>query len=115
VMKAAEQRFSPEFRNRIDEIVVFTPLAEDEVRQIADIYLRHMTGQMEKHGKSIKVSDSARDWLVHKGYSPAYGARFLKRLIDEKVKLPLTNLWKQGNSFYVDVQNDEIAISCLDN
>ncbi|HZS47454.1 MAG TPA: ATP-dependent Clp protease ATP-binding subunit [Blastocatellia bacterium] len=115
VMKAAEQRFSPEFRNRIDEIVVFTPLSEEEVRQIADLYLRQMTDHMQKLGKTIQVSENARDWLVHKGYSPAYGARFLKRLIDEKVKLPVTNLWKQGNNFYVDVQNDEIGISCLDN
>ena len=115
VMKAAEHRFSPEFRNRIDEIVVFTPLSEDEVRQITSLYLRQITDQMGKLGKTIQVSETARDWLVRKGYSPAYGARFLKRLIDEKVKLPVTNLWKQGNTFLVDVQNEEIAISCLDN
>jgi len=115
VMKAAEQRFSPEFRNRIDEIVVFTPLSEDEVRQITDLYLRQMTNQMSKLNKVIQITEPARDWLVRKGYSPTYGARFLKRLIDEKVKLPVTNLWKQGNNFLVDAQNDEIVISCLDN
>jgi ATP-dependent Clp protease ATP-binding subunit ClpA len=115
VMKAAEQRFSPEFRNRIDEIVVFTPLSEDEVRKIADLYLQQITGQMAKLNKMIQITEPARDWIVRKGYSPTYGARFLKRLIDEKVKLPVTNLWRQGNNFLVDIQNDDIAISCLDN
>ena len=51
VMKAAEQRFSPEFRNRIDEIVVFSPLVMDEVKQIAQIYLGKIKRQMERSGK----------------------------------------------------------------
>ncbi|HEY1402516.1 MAG TPA: ATP-dependent Clp protease ATP-binding subunit, partial [Pyrinomonadaceae bacterium] len=90
VMKAAEQRFSPEFRNRIDEIVVFSPLTMDEVRQIAVIYLDKLRRQMERQGKTVQVTERAIDSLTEKGFSPAYGARFLKRHIDEKVKLPLT-------------------------
>src|SRR5207237_3151082 len=86
VMKAAEQRFSPEFRNRIDEIVVFSPLMMDEVRQIAVLYLNKLRRQMEYQGKEVEVTDAAVDLLTEKGFSPAYGARFLKRHIDEKVK-----------------------------
>ncbi|MFQ3639709.1 MAG: ATP-dependent Clp protease ATP-binding subunit, partial [Chloracidobacterium sp.] len=93
VLKAAETRFSPEFRNRIDEIVVFSPLTQDEVRQIAVLYLKKIERQMAKFGKSMQVTEAAIDQLVQQGFSPAYGARFLKRTIDEKVKLPITLQW----------------------
>ena len=114
VMKAAETRFSPEFRNRIDEIVVFSPLTMDEVRNIAQIYLTRLQGQMERQGKSVEVTDAALDLLTEKGFSPAYGARFLKRHIDEKVKLPLTTMWKDGSQFKVDAVDGEITIRQAD-
>ena len=114
VMKAAEQRFSPEFRNRIDEIVVFSPLTMDEVRQIAVIYLDKLRRQMERQGKTVQVSERAIDSLTEKGFSPAYGARFLKRHIDEKVKLPLTAMWKGASQFSVDYEDGEITIKALD-
>ena len=115
VMKAAENRFSPEFRNRIDEIVVFSPLTMDEVRQIALIYLNKVRRQMERQGKSVTVTDAAVDLLTEKGFSPTYGARFLKRHIDEKVKLPITTTWKQGSRFTVDTQHGEITVTPADN
>ncbi|HLL71967.1 MAG TPA: ATP-dependent Clp protease ATP-binding subunit [Pyrinomonadaceae bacterium] len=114
VMKAAEQRFSPEFRNRIDEIVVFSPLTMDEVRQIAVIYLDKLRKQMERQGKTVQVSERAIDSLTEKGFSPAYGARFLKRHIDEKVKLPLTAMWKGASQFVVDYEDSEITIKAID-
>lgn len=114
VMKSAEQRFSPEFRNRIDEIVVFSPLTMDEVREIALVYLSKVKKNMERQGKSIDITDKAVDLLTEKGFSPAYGARFLKRHIDQKVKLPITNQWKLATRFTVDVENDEIAVRPMD-
>lgn len=113
VMKAAEQRFSPEFRNRIDEIVVFSPLTMDEVRQIAELYLEKLRRQMERQGKRVDVTEKAIVLLTEKGFSPAYGARFLKRHIDEKVKLPITNMWKGSSRFTVDVEDGEIIIKPL--
>ncbi|HMY76440.1 MAG TPA: ATP-dependent Clp protease ATP-binding subunit, partial [Blastocatellia bacterium] len=110
VLGAAETRFSPEFRNRIDEIVVFSPLTQDEVKQIATLYLTGIRRQMERQGKLIKMSEAALDKLVEKGFSPAYGARFLKRTIDEVVKLPITNLWKAFNTFVVDLRDGEIDV-----
>src|SRR6202008_1755753 len=86
VLKAAEQRFSPEFRNRIDEIVVFSPLTMDEVKQIAQFYLDKTRRQMKRQGKSFDTSKQAIDLMTEKGFSMQYGARFLKRYIDEKVK-----------------------------
>src|SRR5262247_2701188 len=108
IMKAAEQRFSPEFRNRIDEIVVFAPLTMDEVKQIAQLYLGKTRRQMKRQGKSFEITDTAIDFVTEKGYSTQYGARFLKRYIDEHVKLPITNMWKQSSRFGVDVQDGEL-------
>jgi ATP-dependent Clp protease ATP-binding subunit ClpC len=111
VVKAAEDRFSPEFRNRIDEIVVFAPLTRDEVKRIAQLYIGKLKRQMQRMGKQLELSESAIDYLVEKGFSPAYGARFLKRTIDELVKLPVTTQWKDANNFYVDAENDAIKIN----
>ncbi|MBK9164659.1 MAG: ATP-dependent Clp protease ATP-binding subunit [Acidobacteria bacterium] len=114
VMKAAETRFTPEFRNRIDEIIVFSPLTMDEVREIARLYLNKMQRHMERQGKLIEVTDEAIDLLTENGFSPTYGARFLKRHIDQKVKLPMTNIWKTGMRFKVDAENGEIAVRATD-
>ncbi len=111
VLKAAETRFSPEFRNRIDEIVVFSPLTQDEVRQIAVLYLNKIERQMAKFGKSLRVTDAAIDQLVQQGFSPAYGARFLKRTIDEKVKLPITLRWNAVNAFTVDARDGQVVVT----
>jgi ATP-dependent Clp protease ATP-binding subunit ClpC len=114
VIKAAEDRFSPEFRNRIDEIVVFSPLTQDEVKQIAELYLGIIKRQMKKQGKELEISDSAVVYLVEKGFSPAYGARFLKRTIDEHVKLPMTTRWKEADRFHVHCENGELKIDVTD-
>jgi ATP-dependent Clp protease ATP-binding subunit ClpA len=110
VLGAAETRFSPEFRNRIDEIVVFSPLTQDEVKQIAQLYLSAIQRQMGRQGKRLTITEAAVDALVEKGFSPAYGARFLKRTIDEKVKLPITNLWKAFTGFVVDVVDGDVDV-----
>ncbi|HEX8185782.1 MAG TPA: ATP-dependent Clp protease ATP-binding subunit [Blastocatellia bacterium] len=110
VIKAAEDRFSPEFRNRIDEIVVFSPLTQDEVKQIAELYLNIIKRQMKHQGKHLEISEAAVVHLVEKGFSPAYGARFLKRTIDELVKLPMTTRWKEADRFYVDFTEGELKI-----
>ena len=114
VMKAAETRFSPEFRNRIDEIVVFSPLTMDEVREIAKLYLAKLKRRMEGQGKTIEVTEPAIDMLTEKGFSPAYGARFLKRHIDQTIKLPITNQWKTARRFVVDAIDGEINVKPMD-
>jgi ATP-dependent Clp protease ATP-binding subunit ClpC len=110
VLLAAETRFSPEFRNRIDEIVVFSPLTHDEVKQIAQLYLAAVHRQMTRQGKRLTITEAAINRLVDQGFSPAYGARFLKRTIDEKVKLQITNMWKAFTGFVVDVVDGEVDV-----
>jgi ATP-dependent Clp protease ATP-binding subunit ClpC len=110
VLLAAETRFSPEFRNRIDEIIVFSPLTEDEVKQIAQLYLSAIQRQMSRQGKRMTITEAAINRVVEQGFSPAYGARFLKRTIDEKVKLPITNLWKGFTGFVVDLVDGQVDV-----
>jgi ATP-dependent Clp protease ATP-binding subunit ClpC len=114
VIKAAEDRFSPEFRNRIDEIVVFSPLTQDEVKLIAELYLNIIKRQMKHQGKRLDVSEEAVVHLVEKGFSPTYGARFLKRTIDELVKLPMTTRWKEADRFYVEMVDGQMKIDAVE-
>src|SRR6187455_2330396 len=93
VMRELERRFPPEFRNRIDEVVLFAPLSHDEVRAIARNYMQKVTLTLGRAGKTIDVSDDALEVIVAKGYNMAFGARFLKRVIDERIKLPISAQW----------------------
>jgi len=106
VTRELERRFPPEFRNRIDQVVIFAPLTRDEVREIAGQQLAAIGARMERSGRSLHVSDEAVEKLVEEGYSLAYGARFLKRVIEERVKLPISQQWMQGRDFVVDLAPD---------
>jgi ATP-dependent Clp protease ATP-binding subunit ClpA len=110
VMRELERRFPPEFRNRIDEVVLFNPLTHDEVREIAKTYLRQMTQALAKGGKTFAIEDEALEIVVTKGYSMAFGARFLKRYIDEQIKLPISAQWKNGTHFDVKVAGGQLVV-----
>src|SRR5499426_9703 len=101
VMRELERRFPPEFRNRIDEVVLFSPLMHDEVREIARHYLDQISQALAKAGKTIAIENAALEVVVQKGYNMAFGARFLKRYIDERIKLPISARWKEGTHFDV--------------
>ncbi len=110
VMRELERRFPPEFRNRIDEVVLFAPLTHDEVRLISKAYLRQVKLALAKAGKTIHVEDAALELVVTRGYSLAFGARFLKRFIDEQIKLPISERWKEGSHFDVRACEGEIQV-----
>ncbi|MEE9542854.1 MAG: ATP-dependent Clp protease ATP-binding subunit [Thermodesulfobacteriota bacterium] len=110
IMSEVERNFSPEFLNRIDDIVVFSPLTKDEVARIAIMYIKTITEHMEGYGKSLEVTPEALERIVDEGYSPKYGARFLKRKIDDLVKIPVTQMWKEGESFRVVLEASEIMV-----
>jgi ATP-dependent Clp protease ATP-binding subunit ClpC len=110
VMRELERRFPPEFRNRIDEVVLFAPLTKPEVRQIAQLYLEEVGDTLRARGKSLQVDDEALDLIVEQGHSLAYGARFLKRVIDECVKLPISEHWMTGQQFRVRVEGERVVV-----
>src|SRR5438067_1462294 len=110
VMRELERRFPPEFRNRIDEVVLFAPLMHDEVREIAKHYLAQVTLALAKAGKTFAIDEDALELIVTNGYSIGFGARFLKRYIDEHVKLPISAKWKDGSHFAVKAHGGELVV-----
>lgn len=110
IIKEVENTLSPEFLNRVDDVIVFTPLTRGEVRQLTLMYLERIREHMEGYGKRLSVTEKAVDLLVDKGYNQRYGARFLKRHVDEKVKVPITLKWKDGDFFKVDADRDEVTV-----
>ncbi|HAO92791.1 MAG: hypothetical protein A2X99_00820 [Deltaproteobacteria bacterium GWB2_55_19] len=110
ILKDVEGTLSPEFLNRIDDIIVFTPLTRDEVKALTNLYIEKIRDHMETYGKHLSVTEKAIDALVDKGYNQKYGARFLKRHVDEKVKVPVTLKWKDGEFFRIDAVDDEVVV-----
>jgi ATP-dependent Clp protease ATP-binding subunit ClpA len=111
ILRELERRFSPEFRNRIDEVVLFSPLTCGDVREIARHYLATVEQTLTAAGKRIQIDDEALKLLVSEGYSLAYGARFLKRVIDERVKLPISMRWRESGEFHVRTENGQLAVT----
>ena len=86
VQAELKQTFRPEFLNRIDATVVFRPLSIDEIRQIVDLMLRRVREQLKAQGMSLEVTQEAKDHIIKLGYDPAYGARPLRRVIQNMVE-----------------------------
>ena len=97
VMGVVSQHFRPEFINRIDETVVFHPLDKENIRAIATIQLQRLVKRMESHGYQITFSDSALDFIGEAGYDPVYGARPLKRAIQQEIENPLAQQILSGS------------------
>ncbi|HEX3549670.1 MAG TPA: AAA family ATPase, partial [Candidatus Elarobacter sp.] len=89
VLDELRQRFRPEFLNRIDEIVVFHKLSEEQLKSIVDIQLDRVRGRLRERRIALEITDAAKTHLVRTGYDPAYGARPLKRAIQREIETPL--------------------------
>ncbi|MBN1880171.1 ATP-dependent Clp protease ATP-binding subunit [bacterium] len=90
VLQEMKTTFSPEFLNRVDEIVVFHQLTRDHIREIMDLNLSRLNKQLQEIGLEMEVTPAARDWLVEKSFQPAYGARPVKRTIRRYIENPLS-------------------------
>ena len=88
-MESIRRIFAPEFRNRLDAIVPFSPLAREDILHVVDKLLMELDEQLLQKGYSLEVSSELRDWLAKKGYDPLMGARPMARLIQEELKKPL--------------------------
>ena len=110
VMRELERRLSPEFRNRLDDVIVFAPLTREEVARIARIQLDRVIATAIGRGKEVIVTSEALEELVRQGHSLAYGARFLKRVIDDRIKIPLSQLWSHADRFVVTAAKGEIIV-----
>jgi ATP-dependent Clp protease ATP-binding subunit ClpB len=96
-MEALQKHFLPEFLNRVDEVIVFHPLGREEIREIVDLQLKKLDSQLQKNGYRLEVTEAARQLLAAEGYDPAYGARPLKRVIQQRIQNALANELLAGN------------------
>ncbi|MFW5691751.1 MAG: ATP-dependent Clp protease ATP-binding subunit [Chloroflexota bacterium] len=86
VMEQLRRAFRPEFLNRVDASIVFRPLTQEEIKQIVDLELRKVGNRLIEHAITLDITEDARAWLAEKGYDPEYGARPLRRLIQNEVE-----------------------------
>lgn len=89
VMQLARQHFKPEFLNRIDDIIMFTPLGLNAIEEIVEKFITQLSKRLANQDISLKISDPAKLWIAKTGYDPAYGARPLERFITNHVETPL--------------------------
>jgi len=115
-MEALRQRFLPEFLNRIDEIVVFEPLSRSDIRKIVELQIAKLAKQMDEHDYKLVVSDDAKSLLANEGYDPQYGARPMRRVIQNRLQNALANAilsgeFPEGSAIHVNVQRGEFTFS----
>ncbi|MEH1842552.1 MAG: ATP-dependent chaperone ClpB [Nostoc sp.] len=118
VMEAMRNSFRPEFLNRIDEIIIFHGLDKKELRQIVLLQVERLRQRLSDRKISLKLSDTALDFLAEVGYDPVYGARPLKRAIQRELetqiaKAILRGEFTDGSTIFVDVQNERLSFSRL--
>jgi len=114
VMDALTTHFRPEFINRVDEVVIFEPLARDQIAGITEIQLGRLRSRLAERELALELSPEALDKLIAVGYDPVYGARPLKRAIQRWIENPLAQLilsgsFMPGTSVKATVENDEIV------
>ena len=117
VMATVRATFKPEFLNRLDEVVVFDPLSQDELATIVGLQVELLAGRLSDRRITLSVTDAARDWLAERGYDPAYGARPLRRLVqtqigDRLARALLAGQVRDGQQVTVDLDEsaDELTL-----
>jgi ATP-dependent Clp protease ATP-binding subunit ClpB len=113
VQEEMRRHFRPEFLNRVDEIIVFHALTEEQLTKIVDIQLERLRGRLAERHITLELTDAARLSLVRNGYDPHYGARPLKRAIQKRIETPLGRLLlkgdvRDGQNLTVDVSGGEL-------
>ena len=96
VLEEMRHHFRPEFLNRVDEIVVFHALSEEDLKHIVEIQMRRLRQRLEERHIHLELTEATKEHLVRIGYDPAYGARPLKRTIQKEVETPLGRKLLQG-------------------
>ena len=110
--KALKSTFRPEFLNRIDEIIMFSPLTLEQMHAIVDLQMKEMENRLDEHGLKVQLAPDARKWLAHIGYDPSFGARPLRRAMQKYVESPLSisllsGEFSPGETVMVDVKDEK--------
>src|SRR5690606_35262721 len=96
VMAQLKGHFRPEFLNRVDEMIVFHPLDREQLTKIVDVQLEHLRARLADRNLKLYVSDEAKKLLAEEGYDPTFGARPLKRVIQQRIENPLASMILKG-------------------
>jgi ATP-dependent Clp protease ATP-binding subunit ClpC len=115
IQQALKSTFRPEFLNRIDEIIMFSPLTLEQMYSIVDLQMNEVCIRLEEHGLSVTLTDAARKWLAEEGFDPIFGARPLRRALQKHVESPLSvsllsGQFKEGDQVVVDLDAEKKEI-----
>ena len=107
------EKFKPEFINRIDEIITFSPLTIENLAKIVEIQTASLKKRVEEQGMTLTITDKAKDFLAHEGYEPLYGARPLRRVIRQYIEIPLSTKlisgeFKTNDNIIIDYENNNL-------
>ena len=113
---ALKRTFRPEFLNRIDDIIIFDPLTEEQIKDIVDLEIGQVGARLAEHEITISLTDGAKEWLAKEGYDKVYGARPLRRAVQRYVENPLSTRLlsgevKEGDDIAVDVDEDGLTFN----
>ncbi len=116
IESALKQTFRPELLNRIDDVIIFHPLTEEQLRSIVDLLVRETERRLAERDIKLDIKDEVKAWLVKRGYDPIYGARPLRRAIERYVENPLSTKilqkkFKQGDTIAISVQDDSLTFT----
>ncbi len=116
VLDELKRVFRPEFLNRLDATVVFHSLSKEHIRSIVDLQLKELETQLKPKGVSLEVTDQAKDWLGEKGYDHVFGARPLRRVIQDELEDRLSDAilegrFEEGDRVLIDVQAGEVVLT----
>ncbi|MBA4400243.1 MAG: Clp protease, partial [Anaerolinea sp.] len=90
IQKALKTTFRPEFLNRIDEIIMFSPLSIEQMYKIVDLQMKEVRDRLTEHGLDVAITESAVKWLAEVGFDPSFGARPLRRALQKHIESPLS-------------------------
>jgi ATP-dependent Clp protease ATP-binding subunit ClpC len=115
IEKALKSTFRPEFLNRVDEVIMFSPLTKEQMMEIVDLQMKDVRDRLEEHGLKVELTPTAREWLATEGYDASYGARPLKRALQKYVESPLSvsllaGEFVDGDTVIVDLNEDKTKI-----
>ncbi|MEK7354708.1 MAG: AAA family ATPase, partial [Chloroflexota bacterium] len=116
VLAEVKKTFRPEFLNRLDEIIVFHELNEEQLRKIVDLLAKDLEERLSERKLTLEITDAAKSWLAKAGFDPVYGARPLKRAVTHYVENPLSTRvlkgeFKDGDKIVVDLADDALTFS----
>jgi len=116
VLEEVKKTFRPEFLNRLDEIIVFHELNEEQLRQIVDLLAKDLQKRLEERKLGVEMTDKAKSWIARVGYDPVYGARPLRRALEKYVENPLAikvlaGEFKEGDTILVDAADDGLTFT----